>query len=362
MGFRCGLVGLPNVGKSTLFNSLTRGTASTANYPFTTIEANVGVAPVEDLRLDALAEVTPHESVTPTALHLVDIAGLVKNASQGEGLGNQFLSEILQVDAIAHVIRCFEDEEVVHVTTDLDPVRDAQIVELEILLKDLEWIDRWLEKHRKVARTTDRSLAPVVECAEALREALGRGQSARAHRESAEELRKAGLPLASAKPVFYIANVDEDHLGRPSAAAKALEEYAAGQGAAVVKVSAKVEQELQDLEGADRQEMMQALGLEQSALQQVVRRGYELLELVSFFTTDSGKIRAWTVADGTRAAAAAGRIHTDFEKGFVRAEVGSWKELVECGADAAAQRAKMRTEGRDYVVRDGDVIHFKVAV
>ena len=361
MATRLGLVGLPNAGKSTLFNALTAGHAAVAPYPFTTIDQNVGVAPVADARLDALAVLLSPERVIPTTLEVVDIAGLVKGAHQGEGLGNQFLSHVFGVDALLHVVRCFEEENVAHPMGGADPVRDAEVVNTELLLKDLEVVQRRKEKEQKLAKGGDKKAAALVERLAEWNAALGAGRTIRSLSLAPERHpRTWGVDLLSAKPVLYSANVGEGG-GASGPWVEALRALAAHEGARVVVVCAKLEAELAELEPADRTAMMQELGLKESVLPQVIREGSALLSLITFFTTASKILQAWTVPRGTKAPQAAGTIHTDFERKFIRAEVLQAQALLQCGSEANARaRGLLRLEGKDYVVQDGDVIHFRV--
>ncbi len=362
MGAKLGLVGLPNAGKSTLFNALTEGSAQVAPYPFTTTDRNVGVAQVDDPRLTTLARVAPHDRIIPTSLECVDIAGLVKGAHQGEGLGNQFLSHVFAVDALLHVVRCFEDGNVAHVMGSVDPARDVEIIATELLLKDLEIVERRMEKERKLAKSGDTQAKALMEQLSRWKDALGQGRPIRALGLSPKEHPKAfGVELLSSKPVIYIGNVDEASLATLGPVAQRLLDMAKSEGAACVVICAKLEAELAELDAADRAAMMRELGLAESAVPQMVRAGYATLGLITFFTTASRLIQAWTVPRGATASHAAGVIHSDFERKFIRAEVLSVEEYAACGGEAAA-RAKglLRTEGKDYVVRDGDVIQVNI--
>ena len=361
MGTKLGLVGLPNAGKSTLFNALTTGHAAVAPYPFTTTDRNVGVAVVEDPRLTALAACLAPERVIPATMEFVDIAGLVKGAHQGEGLGNQFLSHVFGVHALLHVVRCFEDGQVAHPMGTVDPARDVEVINTELLLKDLELLTRRREKEQKLAKSGDTRAVQLMGRLERWSAAVSAGTPMRKLALAAEEQPAAfGIDLLSAKPVLYGANVGED----PSAAQRdvaLLRALADAEGAGLVSCCAKLEAELVELEASDRAAMMQALGLAESALPQVVRRSYALLGLVTFFTTASKILQAWTVPRGATAPRAAGVIHSDFERQFVRAEVIPAEVLVRCGSEASARtQGLLRLEGKEYVVQDGDVMHFRM--
>jgi len=364
MGFTCGIVGLPNVGKSTLFNALTEtAAAAAANFPFCTIEPNVGRVPVPDPRLAAIAAAAKSAKVTPTFLEFVDIAGLVRGASKGEGLGNKFLANIREVDAIAHVLRCFAGE-VTHVEASVDPVRDAETVETELLLADLESVERQLESAAKRARGGDKEAKARLPVLEAVNEALAAGRPARRAalaQDQRPQLRQ--LHLLTAKPVLYVANVDEDSAAAGNAWSAEVAARAAETGAGVVVVSAAIEAELALLDAGEKAEYLATLGLEETGLARVIHAGYRLLDLITFFTAGPKEARAWTVRRGARAPEAAGVIHSDFERGFIRAETIAYDDFVALGGEQGAKEAgKMRAEGRDYMVRDGDVFHFRFNV
>jgi ribosome-binding ATPase len=353
---RVGIVGLPNVGKSTVFNSLTRAGAEAQNYPFTTIDPNLGVAAVPDERLSALAEAMRSKRVVPATVDFVDIAGLVRGASAGEGLGNQFLGHIRECDAIAHVVRCFEDENVVHLHGGIDPEGDIETIDTELLLADLATVERRLERVGRAAKSGDAKLKAEAAELERLRDHLSDGDPARAYRAS-ETLAEAMSTLITAKPALYVANVDEESVADGNSYSSRVEMLAAREGAEAVRISAKLEAEVAELPDEEAAEYLAMVGVETTGFEEFVRSAYRLLGLVTFFTATEKESRAWTVRKGSTVRQAAGRIHTDMERGFIAAEVGDWQDIVNTGSWAKArEEAKVRLEGRDYVVEDGDTV------
>ena len=364
---KLGIVGLPNVGKSTLFNSLTKAGAESANYPFCTIDPNVGVVAVPDERLKLLGDLYHSKKVTPAVIEFVDIAGLVKGASKGEGLGNQFLSNIREVDAIVHVVRCFEDSNVVHVNGSVNPLRDIETINLELIFSDLEILERRIAKVAKGARM-DKEQAKELAMLERVKERLEDGKLAigfETEDEDEEEYFK-NLNLLTAKPVIYAANVGEEDLandGADNAGVQAVREYAKETGSEVFAICAQIEEEISELDDEERQMFLDDLGLKESGLEKLIRASYHLLGLMSFLTSGEDETRAWTIKQGTKAPQAAGKIHTDFERGFIKAEVVNYKDLLENGSLAAArEKGLVRMEGKEYVVQDGDVILFRFNV
>lgn len=365
MGFKCGIVGLPNVGKSTIFNALTRGGAAVANYPFCTIDPNVGIVPVPDKRLQVLTEIVPTEKVVPTTLEVVDIAGLVKGASQGEGLGNQFLSHIAEVDAIIEVVRCFESADVAHVHGDVDPVRDMEIIQTELILKDLEILAKHKARYERPAKSGDKKAAQVMPVLERYEKALNEGRRAKVVELGHEEaLLMKEIHFLTGKPIVYAANVGEEDLTKPANPfLEVVRKRASEEGSAVIAICGKVEEEISKLKDEEREEFLAAMNLTESGLDQLVREGHQLLRLIAFFTVGPTENRAWTVEKGAPAPAAAGKIHSDFEKGFIRAEVIGFEDFVRYrGEQGAKEHGKFRLEGKDYVVQDGDVMHFRFSV
>ncbi|MCW8914881.1 MAG: redox-regulated ATPase YchF [Magnetovibrio sp.] len=366
MGFKCGIVGLPNVGKSTLFNALTAtAAAEAANFPFCTIEPNVGRVGVPDPRLDTIAKIGKSAKIIPTQLEFVDIAGLVRGASKGEGLGNQFLANIRETDAIIKVVRCFEDENITHVDGDIDPIRDAETIETELMLADMESLEKRQTSLVKKARGQDKDAKLLLELVERTLKVLEDGKPARTvERTEDEEKAFQMLQLLTSKPILYVCNVEEDSAAEGNSLSAKVAEMAEAQGARSVVISARIEEEVSQLESdEEKQEFLETLGLEETGLARVIREGYALLGLITFFTVGPKEARAWTVREGSKAPQAAGAIHTDFEKGFIRAETIAYSDFVELGGEQPCKDAgKMRQEGKDYVTQDGDIMLFRFNV
>ncbi len=364
---KLGIVGLPNVGKSTLFNSITKAGAESANYPFCTIDPNVGVVAVPDKRLDVLTEMYNSVKTTPAVIEFVDIAGLVKGASKGEGLGNQFLANIRETDAIVHVVRCFEDTDVIHVEGSVDPIRDIETINIELIFADIEVLDRRYAKQVKLARN-DKAAAKEVEMIERLKKHLEEGKLAKSF-ETEDEDEEAFMKeynLLTAKPVIYAANVGEDDMaddGANNPHVAAVRKYAAENGSEVFVVSARMEEEISELDDDEKAEFLADMGLAESGLDKLIKASYKLLGLISYLTAGESETRAWTITEGTKAPQAAGKIHSDFERGFIKAEIVSYDDLINCGSmTAAKEKGLVRQEGKEYVMKDGDVVLFKFNV
>jgi GTP-binding protein YchF len=365
MGFNCGIVGLPNVGKSTLFNALTAAQAQVANYPFSTIDPNVGIVPVPDPRLDRLTEIYKPAKTVPTTLEFLDIAGLVEGASRGEGLGNQFLAQIRNVDAIVHIIRCFDDPDIAHVDGSIDPRRDIETVETELMVKDLETVERRMSEAEKRAKSGDKKAKEEADFCAHAREHLGTGRLARYLPVHTEEQRGwlHDMHLLTNKPVLYVCNVHEQHLATETGYISQVRELAGRESAKVAVISAEVEAEVAELPEADRPSFLLELGLKESGLNQIIREGYDLLQLITFFSVNANEAHAWTVRKGATAVKAAGVIHTDFERGFILAEIIKYADLDRLGSEAAVrEHGLLHVQGRDYVVDDGDIMFVRFNV
>jgi ribosome-binding ATPase len=365
MAMQCGIVGLPNVGKSTLFNAVSSAKAQSANFPFCTIEPNVGTITVPDIRMNKLAALVNPQSLVPTTIEIVDIAGLVKGASKGDGLGNQFLGNIRNTNAILHVLRCFDDDNIIHVDGSVNPIRDKEIIDTELQLKDLESLEKTNAKIQKQAKAGDKDAAKLLEVSEAYQAHLLTGKNARTlEMEPEKKALVKDLNLLTEKPVLYVCNVDPESVNNGNAYVEQVKQAIAGENAGIILISAAIEAEIADLESfEDRQMFLQEMGLEQSGVEKLIHAAYKLLNYITYFTVGVKEVRAWTITEGTKAPGAAGEIHTDFEKGFIRAEVIAYEDYIHYGTEAACREVgKLRVEGKEYIVKDGDCMHFRFNV
>ena len=365
MAMQCGIVGLPNVGKSTLFNAVSSAKAQSANFPFCTIDPNVGTITVPDIRMNKLAALVNPQSLVPTTIEIVDIAGLVKGASKGDGLGNQFLGNIRNTNAILHVLRCFDDDNIIHVDGSVNPIRDKEIIDTELQLKDLESLEKTNAKIQKQAKAGDKDAAKLLEVSEAYQAHLLTGKNARTlEMEPEKKALVKDLNLLTEKPVLYVCNVDPESVNNGNAYVEQVKQAIAGENAGIILISAAIEAEIADLESfEDRQMFLQEMGLEQSGVEKLIHAAYKLLNYITYFTVGVKEVRAWTITEGTKAPGAAGEIHTDFEKGFIRAEVIAYEDYIHYGTEAACREVgKLRVEGKEYIVKDGDCMHFRFNV